>query len=396
MNPRFTDPENQKYSQPTGESDFDTITREPVTIGKATSSIRRLAFQITAFYFGILMPIVLLAIASGGALSQKSDRWQSSEFKTFALLLLEVPETLPAMPLMLAAMVALAVVEIRPNASRSVALRVTIYLGLLVSFQYLWYSMIASIFFPVLISGMLTWPAVLAISYLFAWSFRKLSRIMVLTAGIAILLSLGMNLPRNSNFVLGAAVWFLFGSAFGGPFGCFVTYFITASRMYLGKSPATSFRTSLVAWGTVTSAWLAATTVSIMLMLNKYLQLPLTQPSNCFVCSAAAYGHKQIVLSKPVVILGQVHMINHQLQRLKFLEIALVAVFPLLHRMIRSVYDRIGPMVARPARRNRWYADTCYLSLKPLEWLAVVVQTIARIPQSKIDRIYMRQIDSDE
>jgi hypothetical protein len=250
-------------------------------------------------------------------------------------------------------------------------------------------------FLPVLISGVLAWPAVFAISFLFAWSFRKLSRIMVLTAGIAILLSLGINLP-NDNVVSSGAAMIFFGSAFGGPFGCFVTYWITARRMYLGKYPEPTLQTTVVAWGTAATAWFAATTSSILLMLNKYSQLPLTRPNDCYVCSAAAYGHKQIVLSKPVVILGQVHMINHQLQRLKFLEFALMAVFPLCHRMIRSIYNRVGPVIARPARKSRWYADACYLSLKPIEWLAVFVQTIARIPESKIDRIYMRQTDSGE
>jgi len=395
MNPKSTDSENREHSQPTDYSDIDAFNDAHASDRKATSSILRLAFQITAFYFGILVPVVILAMASGGALAQRSDRWQSGEMKTFALLLLEMPETLPAMPLMFAAMVALAVVEIRPNASRSLALRVTIYLGVLVSFQYLWYSMIASTFLPVLIGGVLSWPAVFAISSLFAWSFRKLSRIMVLTAGIAILLSLGINLP-NDNFVPSGAAMLFLGSAFGGPFGCFVTYFITARRMYLGKYPTSSLWSWLTTWGTAATTWIAATSGSIMLMLNKYSQLPLTRPNDCFVCSAAAYGHKQIVLSKPVVILGQVHMINHQLRRLKFLEIALMAVFPSLHRMIRSLYNRVGPLVARPARKSRWYADACYLSLKPVEWLAVLIQNMARIPESKIDRIYIRQTDTNE
>ncbi|MCY2976133.1 MAG: hypothetical protein NTW52_15870 [Planctomycetota bacterium] len=394
MNSRSADSDNQELNQPNDDSYANTINQKSANAREATSSILRLAFQITAFYFGILVPIAILAIASGGALSQNSDRWQSGELKTFALLLLEMPETLPAIPLILAAMVALAAVEVRPKASRSLALRATIYLGVLVSFQYLGYSMIASMFFPVLIGGVLTWPAVFAISYLFVWSFRKLSRIMVLTAVIAILLSLGFNL-QSDNFVSGAVVWFLFGSAFGGPFGCFVTYWLTARRIYLEKYPEPTLRTSIVVWGSAATAWFAATTGSIMLMLNKYSQLPLTRPNDCFVCSAAAYGHKQIVLSQPVVILGQVHMINHQLQRLKFLEIVLLAAFPSLHRMIRGVYNRIGPMVALPARRNRWYADVCYLILKPLEGFAVFVQNIARIPQSKIDSIYIREAEID-
>ncbi len=393
MNLSSTDSENRDHSLHTDFGDKHTPIRKPDNADEERVTILRLAFQITTLYFGILVPIAILAIASMGTLSLSSDRWQSGELKTFALLLLEMPETLPALPLMLAAMTALALVEFWPRSSRFLAVRVTICLGVLVSFQYLWYAMIASLFFPVLIAGVLAWPAVFAISILFSWSFRKLSRIMVLTAVIAILLSLGLKLPREANYVSPAAGMLVFGSAVGGPLGCFVTYSTTARRIYLVKYPAASWWTSVVAWGSAVTAWLAATTGSIILMLNKYSQLPVTRPNDCFVCSAAAYGHKKIVLSQPVVIMGQVHMINQQLRRLKFLEIALIAAFPLLHRIIRVFYNRVGPIVARPARGSRWYADICYLSLKPVEWLAILVQTITQIPQSKIDRIYSVQVD---
>jgi len=360
------------------------------------SPIVRLAFQITAFYFGILIPIVCLATASGGGLAQNSDRWQSGELKIYALLLLEMPETLPVIPLMLMSMGALASFEVRPKTSQFIVVRMAIYFGALISFQYLWYSMVASVFWLVLICGILIWPAVFAIALLFAWCFRKLLRIMILTAAIAVLLSLGINLPNDFNFVSYLGFLLLVGSALGGPFGCFITYSLAARRIYLDSSPYQSSLPSPVGWGTSCMVWFTATSVSIILMLDKYSKLPLTQPSSCFVCSAAAYGHKQIVASEPVVILGQIHLINRQLQRLKFLEIALIVVFPFLHRRIRIVYNKIGPILARPARCNRWYADICFFSLKPLEWFALSVQTIIRVPQSKIDSIYAPKANDED
>jgi hypothetical protein len=133
---------------------------------------------------------------------------------------------------------------------------------------------------------------------------------------------------------------------------------------------------------------LTATSASILLMLDKYSKLPVTQPSSCFVCSAAAYGHQRIVRASPVLVLGQTHMINRQLQRLKFLEIVLIVATPTLHRFLRRVYNRVGPLIASPGRSNRWYADLCYLSLKPVEWFALLVQAIARVPRTQVDAIY--------
>ena len=371
------------------EFDVDATVSELDLSGEGAKPrpILRLAFQITAFYFGIFIPFVCIAMASGG-LTLGSDRWQSRKLSIYAFLLLEMPPILPALPLMLISMVALASFEIWPKTGVYIAVRVTIYLGTLVSFQYLCYAMVASMFLPVLISGVLIWPSMLAITLLFLWCFRKLSRIMILTASIAVLLSLAINLPSDINFVVFCTVYFVSGSVIGGPFGCFVTYLLVARRLFVAEYLRTALMNWFVSYSTAWIAWFASTSASITLMLDSYAKLPPNPPNGCFVCSAAAHGHPRIVHAQPVVISNQTHMINRQLKRLKFLEIVLHVVVPRSHRKIRGVYNRIGPFFARPARSNRWYADVCYLILKPLEWFAVVLQVTARVPLSTINSIY--------
>jgi hypothetical protein len=112
-------------------------------------------------------------------------------------------------------------------------------------------------------------------------------------------------------------------------------------------------------------------------MLREYAALPLTAPSQCFVCTAAAKGHPRVVRSKEYLDpQGMAFRVNDQLRFLKGIELLLASFSPRLHRVCRSIYDRVGPrlagMMVHPA-----LADLGYLVLKPAEWAARICLAFA-------------------
>jgi hypothetical protein len=117
-------------------------------------------------------------------------------------------------------------------------------------------------------------------------------------------------------------------------------------------------------------AYLGTLRISVTQAIEQYAQLPPTPTRNCYVCSAAAHGHPALVGSRlhksPE---GTMVAVNQQMRRLKAAELAVAVAAPGWHSAIRSIYDLIGPPLAR-LFSNRFVADLAYLLLKPAEWLA--------------------------
>jgi len=121
-------------------------------------------------------------------------------------------------------------------------------------------------------------------------------------------------------------------------------------------------------------AWAGALAVTIwakiILAHQAYSALPDVMPDDCFIVTAAARGNRRFVGSKPNPTTGR--MENSQLARMRIFERYLIAEFPNAHRLLRAVYNRVGPPVARRIRRPL-VANLAYVLLKPLELLTVVV-----------------------
>lgn len=129
--------------------------------------------------------------------------------------------------------------------------------------------------------------------------------------------------------------------------------------------------------------------LSIDLLLLEYSALPITDP-NCYVASAAANGHRQLVGSQKQKTTNGDTFVNLQMQRVKFLEFVLLAMCPTLHKPIRRAYNRFGPRLASVCSRNKFAADLTYLSLKPVEWTAELLRFGYGFSSTRIRRIYMR------
>jgi hypothetical protein len=68
---------------------------------------------------------------------------------------------------------------------------------------------------------------------------------------------------------------------------------------------------------------------------------------------------------------------------LKCAELALLAINPRLHIVLRRIYDVVGKTLARKIQ-NPFMADIAYVALKPAEWLA---RLILKILISNVDLI---------
>lgn len=116
---------------------------------------------------------------------------------------------------------------------------------------------------------------------------------------------------------------------------------------------------------------MALTAIKVPLAQWLFERLPAERPpEGCFVVSAAARGHRRFVGSWLDPATGR--PVNRQLQRLRAFEDALRIGFPRLHRLLRAIYNRIGPSIARRTG-HPLLADVTYLLLKPLELLASAV-----------------------
>jgi hypothetical protein len=102
----------------------------------------------------------------------------------------------------------------------------------------------------------------------------------------------------------------------------------------------------------------------------KYSDLPQTYNEDCFVVGAATRGHEAVV--GPYTFTerrGVLRKVNRQLLVFWRFEEVWQASLPFTHQIFRSLYNRLGPLIAR-RMRNPFVADAVYLLLKPFEYMA--------------------------
>lgn len=118
-------------------------------------------------------------------------------------------------------------------------------------------------------------------------------------------------------------------------------------------------------WGSFAGAMVA----KVLLARSQWQALPVEQPENCFVVSAAASGHPWLVRSWEHPHLGK--PVTRQWERFKRFEHALQERLPALHRRARRLYAIVGPPLAVLIQDRPWAADLVYLGLRPLELVAL-------------------------
>lgn len=149
---------------------------------------------------------------------------------------------------------------------------------------------------------------------------------------------------------------------------CYVAVWYSIRAWQLIRTSRPDKRWYLVTFGSSVPFWLASWGLS----RGIYDSLPDTMPG-CFVVTAASRGHEAVVGPLvPVTRRGRKIRVNQQLLVFWQFEAVWQQLFPASHRWFRSLYNRIGPIIARRLT-SPWLADAAYLALKPCEWFARVV-----------------------
>jgi hypothetical protein len=343
--------------------------------------------------------VTVLPIACFALVRFAGPEWQDGKFSSYILILLRPQPSLLFLPLIAYSSVSFLLLLISPERfSSSFAVRLGIYTGALLAFQYS---------FLLLITGEYT--------------------VMMLVIGVFILLFMGIDklkIPMSDNematlpdqalekpmmrllgrqtkpgirkglVVIGLAIYLvvvwktgfsgfdvqqilslsfiliLAGILLTAPALCCWVIASTAAKLF--KRYERPYLILNVWRGTGLAAWLlgfaGAWAFSIQEMFKLYASLP-PRPPDCYIATAAARGHRQIVRARPVQVGSSVLWVNPQLQYLKCAELALMALAPGLHRPLRAFYDVAGAALARHMS-HPLLADVAYLLLKPCEWLA--------------------------
>jgi MFS family permease len=363
------------------------------------SGQKRIKFFIT----GVAFPSLCFFLSLGGErISLRA--WQSGKFDVYAGLLLGRNPLLSFMPFLVFSMVSLSAACIRPNLVRRGWVRFGIWTGMLLNVQYTILLMLATeggFIMSIVVSAVVAGGLALLV-YLGSllapnnWQI-SMAQIFLLTT-LAAIGAMFFRIFPEPFWYIGSMV-FLF-SVLSAPALSLITYSRAAIRLGADLPANPRFLLPGIAWF---MAWLAAWRYAVIQMLDEYSKLPTTAPGGCYVSSAAAHGHSafvgvfcvygedkgnQKVANRKTIEPLRPVPINMQMCRLKFLEFAFKAASPQFHRVIRSIYDRLGPPLATFCRKNIWLADAAYLTLKPVELLARWIQQAARVQDQHLRRLY--------
>lgn len=321
------------------------------------------------FIAGVILPVtdILLSIMLDGV----GPYWQSGEFKDYLRLVLRSNSTYIFWPFlayaMLSTLLLLSNVKIF---SRFFIVRLGVYSGVLLSLVYA--VILGGIWSPnFIIIFIVIFTVSALIKFLIALAAKSGKRPAYLVAGGIILIGIAIYLsyirPRY-HFVAEKIFFHLLVAVFGcAPCWAFGAYLWLAIKIHKASPLDKLFNpikiVFVISWIT---AYIVAWRLAVAKMVEIYFSLPKTAP--CYICTAAAKGHPEIVNSFPVVIPGNHTLIvNRQMQYLKCGELVMMRTMPAFHYALRKSYDSIGPYLARLII-NPLVADVVYFSIKPIEW----------------------------
>ena len=359
---------------------------------------------------GIVIPIGCFFVAANSGSPLTISQWQSGQPNQYANLMLQTPSVVPFYPFLLFCMICCGSVLFGGQRwINQIWVRFGIYTGVPVSIQFHllvfapkdWHPMyFASSVLSLLMGAAIVLIALVAVLSIGAL-LGKIRRKIGWGRSIAILVSL---------YVLRCLAWVLTNGPKGlvaalvpveltGLLFLVMVFSTTLAAVTYGLLSLHVWRTAedrrlrfgiLQMLGGITwsASYLASWRLSVDMVIAEYAKLPVNQPSQCYVCTAASRGHQGFVGSFEVDSgNGRCITINRQLQLLKAAELAVMVTFPAAHRRFRWFYDRMGPPIAG-CLRSPWIADAAFVSLKPIEWSAKCLLRLARITDAQIQSIY--------
>lgn len=325
--------------------------------------------------------VTAMPVFSFWAVQLLRPEWQTGELRSYITLLLFPEASLLFFPLFAYSIICyLLLLLAAARYSEAFVIRFGVYTGILLALHYsivvLVYSFSSFAYLVVL-----TWifPFVFLLIYRRAvarWTALKVNKVLFILIPGALLVSTALTRGGALFFVLVALLM-------AAPFWSLLLA-IQAS-IWLIKNHETKFTLprglGLTAW---VAAYIAAWRFDILKMYELYAALPPTPPTDCYIATAAARGHRQFVHSWTVPCLdGRSIQVNVQLQRLKCAELAMLAINPRLHGFLRGIYNRAGKVLARCIQKPL-FADVAYMLLKPWEWMA---ESLLKIIVPELDSI---------
>jgi len=353
----------------------------------------------------VAVPVVCFATAFQHGLWHVFDEWQSGLPEQYASLLLQWPAVVPFYPLLFYCIVCcLCVIFGGQKQVDSIWVRGGIYTGVPLSVQYHWlvfpiqewraFDLLIPIF-GLLIVIVVTTPCLFfaeglwnAFKPILKSLCRRLGvvRVCVLTAIVCV--GYGGLVVWNDQLLTPFFLVFLASLACGTSWAI-LTY--SSLSIYVWKNNShRSFTFGLLptlAGFSWLATYLAAWRGSIELALIEYAKLPTENPK-CYVCTAAARGHRRVVgVVVEIDCRGQWLIVNDQMRILKAGELSLKTLLPQVHVAIRSLYNWLGPRLARRLS-HPLLADLAFGLLKPAEWLTRLTLTVLRVDSRLIWQIY--------
>jgi hypothetical protein len=327
--------------------------------------------------------IVILPLLSFWWSFALNPEWQDGKISSYASLLLGFKAAVYFYPLLAYSVVSYLLWLWWPGLfARNPIVWLGTLSGAILALQYL---VILAIGYPFILLVVLGW-IILAILARWAhpWLVKKIGKEATTLIWLA-LIGAGMVWIVRVNQNGGALIFFPIVAILGaGPFFC-LALAIQALWLIWKKHRRPSSVAGVAAGG---AGWLVLYTgawwLSWQKMMELYAALPEYPP--CYIVTAAAQGHPAFVKSKPVGSGEQTLRVNAQLQYLKAAELALLALAPGIHHIVRAVYDVVGRRLARSIV-HPLLADLVYLSLKPAEW---IVRLILRLLPGEVENAAQR------
>ncbi len=323
--------------------------------------------------------VTVLPALSFSVIKYLKPEWQDGELRSYAILLLFPEASWLFFPLLAYSIICYLLFLFAPvRFSKFFAVRCGIYMGVLLALQYsvLMLGLVSSFvgvlvviwILPIVFEGIYRWGAAKG-------SVRSANNVLFLL--IAALVVGGM--WTGGSFLL-------MGLVMAAPFWSLLLSLRAANWLFKNYETRISLShgLGLAAWF---SAYAIAWRFDILKMYELYAALPKQPPPDCYIATAAARGHPRFVRAWTVQRAdGKAMQVNLQLQRLKCAELALLAVHPSFHRLLRHIYDVVGKCLARRIQ-SPLLADAAYLLLKPCEWSA---RLLLKIIVPEIDSISMK------
>jgi hypothetical protein len=281
-------------------------------------------------------------------------------------------------PLLVYSMAALCAFAARPDLSRMLAVRLGLMTGIVLALQYTLIQALAMgnpndlQFLIPLAVGLVCNLLPLAIVKLLEFILRRMS---LRQGGVAVIMvtaiaitAVGAGVLAFHRDWLGIAAFTLLAFAPAWCAGVYARATMAARRLFRESGEDRPHRRNMIgAW----LAWLIGFGVawkwSITNAIALYATLPASRPG-CYIATAAATGHPLLVKSSETAAAdGTIYRANGQLRRVKCVEIALATICPTVHRAIRTIYDFLGPPLARFIGLHPLLADLAFLTLTPIE-----------------------------